>query len=105
MHVHAIGDRAVREALDAFEGVSAGSTGGGDHRHHVAHLQVVHPDDVRRFAELGVAANMQALWACLDDQMVDLTLPYLGEERGSWQYPLVHWRAPVRGWSRAATGR
>ncbi len=87
VHVHAIGDRAVREALDAFEGVSAGSTGGGDHRHHVAHLQVVHPDDVRRFAELGVAANMQALWACLDDQMVDLTLPYLGEERGSWQYP------------------
>ena len=40
-----------------------------------------------RFAELGVAANMQALWACLDDQMVDLTLPYLGEERASWQYP------------------
>ncbi len=41
--------------------------------HHVAHLQVVHPDDVDRFAGLGVAANMQALWACLDDQMVDLT--------------------------------
>jgi predicted amidohydrolase YtcJ len=34
-----------------------------------------------------VAANVQALWACLDDQMVDLTLPVLGPERSAWQYP------------------
>ena len=81
VHVHAIGDRGVREALDAFEGTDP------SRRHHVAHLQVVHPDDVPRFAGLGVAANMQALWACLDDQMVDLTLPFLGEERAGWQYP------------------
>jgi predicted amidohydrolase YtcJ len=71
----------VREALDAFEGTTPGL------RHHIAHLQVVHPDDVPRFAALGVAANMQALWACLDEQMVELTLPFLGEERGRWQYP------------------
>ena len=58
-----------------------------DLRHHVAHLQVVHPDDVARFAALGVAANMQALWACLDEQMTELTLPVLGEERSRWQYP------------------
>ncbi len=83
VHVHAIGDRGVREALDAFAGI--GST--SDLRHHVAHLQVVHPDDVPRFAELGVAANMQAVWACLDDQMLDLTIPFLGEERATWQYP------------------
>jgi len=81
VHVHAIGDRAVREALDAFEGTDP------SRRHHVAHLQLVHPDDVPRFGRLGVAANIQALWACLDDQMVDLTLPFLGEERGRWQYP------------------
>jgi predicted amidohydrolase YtcJ len=81
VHVHAIGDRGVREALDAFEGSTPAL------RHHVAHLQVVHPDDVPRFATLGVAANMQALWACLDEQMVDLTLPFLGEERAGWQYP------------------
>ena len=56
-------------------------------RHHIAHLQLIHPDDVPRFAELGVAANMQALWACHDDQMIDLTLPFLGEERSTWQYP------------------
>ena len=82
VHVHGIGDRGVREALDAFEGLPA-----GDRRHHVAHLQFVHPDDVRRFGALGVAANMQALWACLDDQMLELTLPFVGEERGRWQYP------------------
>ena len=86
VHVHAIGDRGVREALDAFASAGAVSEG-RDLRHHVAHLQVVHPDDVRRFAGLGVAANMQALWACLDEQMTDLTLPVLGEERSRWQYP------------------
>jgi predicted amidohydrolase YtcJ len=81
VHVHGIGDRGVREALDAFEGTDPAR------RHHIAHLQVVHPDDVRRFAELGVAANIQALWACLDDQMADLTMPFLGAERVGWQYP------------------
>jgi predicted amidohydrolase YtcJ len=81
VHVHAIGDRSVREALDAFEGTDPA------HRHQIAHLQVVHPDDVRRFGELGVMPNLQMLWACLDDQMVDLTLPFLGEERSRWQYP------------------
>ncbi|MCW2764664.1 MAG: nfdA 4 [Nocardioides sp.] len=85
VHVHGIGDRGVREALDAFSGLD--KLDRRDLRHHIAHLQVVHPEDVRRFAELGVAANMQALWACLDEQMVDLTLPFLGEERATWQYP------------------
>ncbi len=80
VHIHAIGDRGVREALDALEGAEPG-------RHHVAHVQVIHPDDVRRFAELGVAANLQALWACADEQMVELTLPFLGPERSAWQYP------------------
>ena len=50
-------------------------------------MQLIHPDDVARFAQLGVAANMQALWACLEEQMVDLTLPVLGPERSAWQYP------------------
>ena len=56
VHVHGLGDRGVREALDAFEGTSP------HRRHHVAHLQLVHPDDVPRFAQLGLAANIQALW-------------------------------------------
>lgn len=85
VHVHAIGDRGVREALDAFAALDG--PGRLDLRHHIAHLQLVHPDDVARFAALGVAANVQALWACLDDQMVELTLPVLGPERAAWQYP------------------
>jgi predicted amidohydrolase YtcJ len=96
VHVHAIGDRGTREALDAF---AAARDAGGDAglRHHIAHLQVIHPDDVRRFAELGVAANAQALWACHEEQMDDLTIPFLGDERSSWQYPFgsLH-RAGVR---------
>ncbi|MGL5808626.1 MAG: amidohydrolase [Nocardioides sp.] len=84
VHVHAIGDRGVREALDAFE--FAGPDG-ADLRHHIAHLQVVDPVDVPRFAALAVTANMQALWASYDDQMTELTLPFLGPERASWQYP------------------
>ncbi|MFT4286083.1 amidohydrolase [Nocardioides sp.] len=81
VHVHGLGDRGVREALDAFEGTDPAR------RHHIAHLQLVHPDDLPRFAALGVTANLQALWACYDDQMVDLTLPVLGEERSRRQYP------------------
>jgi predicted amidohydrolase YtcJ len=84
VHVHAIGDRGTREALDAF---AAARDLGEDLRHHIAHLQVIHPDDVPRFAELGVAANAQALWACHEPQMDDLTIPFLGDERATWQYP------------------
>jgi predicted amidohydrolase YtcJ len=84
VHVHAIGDRGVREALDAFE--HAGNNA-ADLRHHIAHLQVIDPADVPRFAQLGVTANMQALWACLDDQMLELTIPFLGPVRSAWQYP------------------
>ncbi len=86
VHVHAIGDRAVREALDGFEAARA-ANGPSDNRHHIAHIQVIHPDDIRRFTELGVAANMQPLWAVHEPQMDDLTIPFLGSERSSWQYP------------------
>ncbi|MDI2097855.1 amidohydrolase [Ruicaihuangia caeni] len=86
LHFHAIGDRAVRQCLDAVEHAIS-RNGRSDHRHHIAHLQVVHPDDVPRFRQLDVAANMQSLWASLEPQMVELTLPFLGEPRSSWQYP------------------
>ncbi|MEV7621160.1 amidohydrolase [Microbacterium sp. NPDC089321] len=86
LHFHAIGDRAVRECLDAVE-TALRRNGPLGNPHHISHIQVVHPDDVPRFRRLGVTANMQMLWATLEPQMVDLTLPFLGEKRSSWQYP------------------
>ena len=88
VHVHAIGDRAVGEALDAFAQART-VNGAADLRHHIAHVQVIHPDDRPRFADLAVAANMQPLWAAFDEQMTELTLPFLGPERSRWQYPFA----------------
>jgi predicted amidohydrolase YtcJ len=85
VHFHAIGDRAVRECLDALEAART-ANGANDHRHHIAHVQVVHPADVPRFAALGVTANMQALWAAHEPQMDQLTIPFLGPERAARQY-------------------
>jgi predicted amidohydrolase YtcJ len=86
VHFHSLGDRAVRQALDAV--AQARSTNGPDGPiHHLAHLQVVHPDDVPRFALLNATANMQPLWAAYEPQMTELTIPYLGERRAAWQYP------------------
>ena len=85
MHLHAIGDRAVREALNAIEAARY-MNGYNDHRHHIAHLQVVHPDDVPRFAALGVTANMQGLWAAHEPQMDELTIPFIGPDRTRRQY-------------------
>ncbi|HEX4358407.1 MAG TPA: amidohydrolase [Pseudonocardia sp.] len=88
VHFHALGDRAVREALDA---VAAALAANGDrgNRHHLAHLQVVHPDDVPRFGRLGALANIQPLWASHEPQMDELTIPFLGPERSGWQYPFA----------------
>ncbi|MFF5973171.1 amidohydrolase [Streptomyces sp. NPDC012769] len=86
VHFHALGDRAVREALDAVEAAVA-ANGRRGNRHHLAHLQVVHPDDIARFARLGALANIQPLWAAHEPQMDELTIPFLGPERAAWQYP------------------
>jgi predicted amidohydrolase YtcJ len=100
VHIHAIGERAVREALDALEAARA-ANGANDHRHHIAHIQVVHPDDIPRFRKLGVVANAQPLWATLEGQMVNLTIPFLGPERSGWQYPFA---SLVRSGARLAFG-
>src|SRR5450755_4146867 len=85
VHLHAIGDRAVRESLDAI-GAARAANGPNDHRHHIAHLQVIHPDDIPRFAQLGVTANMQALWAAHEPQLDELTIPFIGPDRTSRSY-------------------
>ncbi|MFD4510983.1 amidohydrolase [Streptomyces sp. NPDC058457] len=99
-HFHALGDRAVRDALDAVEAARA-ANGMSDTRPHLAHLQVVHPDDVPRFARLGATANIQALWAAHEPQMDELTIPFLGSERAGWQYPFG---ALLRSGARLAAG-
>ncbi len=87
VHIHAIGDAGVRAALDAVEH-ALGVNGPRDRRPVVAHTQVVDPADLPRFAALGVIANVEPLWACLDDCQVELTEPRLGEERSLRQYPM-----------------
>ncbi|MFJ4046258.1 amidohydrolase [Microbacterium sp. NPDC089987] len=86
VHMHALGDRAVREALDALE-VARAANGATDGRHHLAHLQVIAEEDVPRFAELDAVANLQALWATHEDQLDELTLPFLQDGLVERQYP------------------
>jgi hypothetical protein len=88
VHFHALADRAVRESLDAVEAART-ANGMNDLRHHLAHIQIVHPDDIPRFRELGALANAQPLWAAHEAQMDELTIPFLGEPRASWQYPFA----------------
>jgi predicted amidohydrolase YtcJ len=85
IHIHAIGDAAVRQALDAIEHVVE-VNGARDRRPVIAHAQLVDDADIARFARLGVTANMQPLWAQLDALMTVLTVPRLGQDRSDKQY-------------------
>jgi len=97
LHFHAIGDAAVREALDAIASARA-HNGPRDLRHQIAHLQLVDPADLPRFAALGVFADVQALWAFPDDYAMKLDVPALGAARTERMYPigsLVRAHAPL----------
>lgn len=85
MHAHAIGDRAVRTALNAYEAVAC--PGGRGRRHTIAHIQLVHPDDYRRFARAGVVASMQLRWAMPSAFTNDALRPFIGPERYARLYP------------------
>ena len=87
VHVHAIGDRAIRETLDAME-AAAPVRAGRDLRFQIAHAQLIRPEDVRRFRPLGVIANFQPLWAYADAYMKDLTWPALRRELWPSMYPM-----------------
>ncbi|MEV0972888.1 amidohydrolase [Microtetraspora glauca] len=84
-HLHAIGDGGVRTALDAVEHVIR-VNGPRDRRPVIAHVQVLDEADLPRFAELGVIANLQPLWARIDAAMTELTFPRIGAERARRQY-------------------
>ena len=88
IHTHAIGDRAVRSILDAFE-FAIDVNGRTDNRHHISHLQMIDPADIPRFKELGVAANFQAAWALPDEWITDINTPELGIKRVNKMYPIA----------------
>lgn len=88
IHVHAIGDAAIRRALDGFEAMRE-ANGMSDNRHQIVHLQLIHEDDRPRFGELNIGAVFQSLWAYPDPAAMELDVPMLGEER-TWQmYPIA----------------
>lgn len=86
VHFHALGDRAVTDALNAVEQARQ-KNGPSGNRHHLAHLQLVREEDVSRFAELDASANLQALWACHEEQLDELTLPFMEEGAVERHYP------------------
>jgi predicted amidohydrolase YtcJ len=88
IHVHAIGDRAIRMTLDAFAYARA-RNGSRDARHTITHLELIDPEDIPRFRALGAIANFQALWANGDEYLTRLTEPALGAERSRWLYPIA----------------
>jgi len=87
LHVHAIGDAAIRVTLDAFE-YAKQSNGERDARNLITHLQMVHPDDIPRFAELGVVGVPQPFWFSVNPYYWNLELPFLGKERADTEYPM-----------------
>lgn len=88
VNTHAIGDRANREVLDIYEAVFDSAGAGDDLRWRIEHAQHVHPDDIGRFAELGVLASMQGVHATSDAPWIPLRL---GDDRARERTYL--WRA------------
>lgn len=84
-HIHAIGDFGARMALDAFEH-TARVNAPRDRRWIIVHTQLVHPDDLARFAELGVIANFEPYWSKFDAWQSELSEPRLGPDRTNRQY-------------------
>ena len=81
VHMHAIGDAAVRAGLDAVAAARE-RNGPGDNRHHISHLQLIAPGDVPRFSSLDVTANFQSVWAYPDTWILALNLPVVVHRHG-----------------------
>ncbi len=88
IHAHAIGDAAIRQALNAIEAVIK-TNPEWDRRPVIAHAQLIHPDDLPRFVSLNVTANIQPLWTYLDPMNAQLIEPRIGKERNNQQYQLA----------------
>lgn len=85
IHVHVIGDGALRAALDGLEAARR-ANGAWPSLHQLAHVQVLDPADLTRFRTLGAMANLQPLWARHEPAIDEITLPMVGRERGKWVY-------------------
>ncbi|AYF87587.1 amidohydrolase [Pseudomonas sp. DY-1] len=85
VHVHAIGDRAVRESLNGIEQARKDRQSGIAHS--VTHLQMVNPKEFARFKPLDVIASMQLYWASADEVSIDLVQPYISAMAFQFQYP------------------
>jgi Predicted metal-dependent hydrolase with the TIM-barrel fold len=86
LHFHAIGDAAVRTALDAVE-FARTQNGQSDDRPGITHVQLVNQSDFNRFKKLGVTAVPQPFWAVYDEYY-DQAVEYVGKERADKQYPI-----------------
>ena len=87
VHIHAIGDAAVKQALDALEAmIRINPT--WDRRPVIVHAQLICDEDLPRFKKLGVIANIQPLWCYMDPMNKELILPRLGKVRNDRQYRL-----------------
>ncbi|QLL11164.1 amidohydrolase [Pseudomonas chlororaphis] len=85
VHIHAIGDRAVRESLNGIAQARKDRQSGIAHS--ITHLQMVNPKEFARFKPLGVIASMQLLWASADDYTLGMIKPYVSALAFRYQYP------------------
>jgi len=85
VHIHAIGDRAVRESLNGIE--YARKKYFSTIPHSITHLQMVNPKEFTRFKPLGVIATMQLYWAAADETTIDMVQPYISAMAFRFQYP------------------
>jgi len=86
IHVHAIGDGAVKAALDGIAAARK-SNGNSGLPHTITHEQFVRPEDFPRFRELGVVSALQLFWAEASPDTIEIVKPYLDPEIYKWQYP------------------
>lgn len=85
VHIHALGDRAVKQSLDAFEVARQKRDSGIAHS--ITHLQLVDPNDYPRFAKLNIMPVMQLHWAEMDNYLLDLVKPFINDSDFWRQYP------------------
>ncbi|MDH4046632.1 MAG: amidohydrolase [Gammaproteobacteria bacterium] len=87
IHTHAIGDAAIRSALDAYEHAVT-VNGPSDNRHQIVHLQLIDDEDIPRFGELHVAADFQCMW-CYPDEYIEVAIGLVGKDRVDRFYPVA----------------